>query len=67
MLQNFEISINGEPAAFESIERIVQKDFLVQEFVDQHPVLKNIYPHLLNTFRIVTLRNDNDIHSIQPM
>lgn len=64
-IEDFKISINGDPVLFDNIERIVQKDFLIQEFVDQHAVLKNIYPHSLNTFRIVTLRNDTDIQPIQ--
>ncbi|KAB2835878.1 MAG: hypothetical protein F9K48_03300 [Candidatus Brocadia sp.] len=56
---------DGKSATLENIEHIVPKDFLVQEFLAQHSVLKNIYPHSLNTFRVVTLRVNGDIHVLQ--
>ena len=59
------IFLNGKCTSFESIESIIQRDFLIQEFVDQHNLLKSIYPHSLNTFRVVTLRIDNSIHALQ--
>ena len=59
------IYTNGQLITIESIEEILPRDFLVQEFVDQHTVLKNIYPHSLNTFRVVTLRIDDDIYAVK--
>ena len=59
------ICIDGKCVTFENIEKIIPRDFLVQEFLDQHSILKNIYPHSLNTLRVVTLRMDNDIHTLQ--
>lgn len=59
------ICIDGRFVTFENIEKIIPRDFLVQEFLGQHSILKNIYPHSLNTLRVVTLRMDNDIHTLQ--
>ncbi len=58
------ICMNGQLISIENIEKIIPVDFLVQEFVDQHSLLKNIYSHSLNTFRVVTLRIGDDIHAI---
>ena len=63
--QSQKIFINGKCATFESIENTIQRDFLVQEFLEQHAILKTIYPHSLNTLRVVTLRINNDIHALQ--
>ena len=43
------ICMNGQLISIENIEKIIPVDFLVQEFVNQHDLLKNIYPHSLNT------------------
>lgn len=59
------IFINGKHTTFETVEKIIKRDFLVQEFLEQHQILKNIYPCSLNTFRVVTLRMGGDIHVLQ--
>lgn len=56
---------NGKCITFESIENTIKRDFLVQEFLEQQSILNTIYPHSLNTFRVVTLRINNDIHALQ--
>ncbi|NUO10519.1 MAG: hypothetical protein HUU08_18000 [Candidatus Brocadia sp.] len=61
------LCLDGKPATLENIEHIIPKDFLVQEFLEQHSVLKNIYPHSLNTFRVITLRVNGVIHVLQPI
>ncbi|HHT9111041.1 MAG TPA: sugar-transfer associated ATP-grasp domain-containing protein [Candidatus Brocadiaceae bacterium] len=54
--------IDKQPVSIKDIEKIIPRDFLVQEFLEQHTVLKNIYPHSLNTMRVVTLRLHGTIH-----
>lgn len=58
-------SIDGKCVSFENIENIFKRDFLIQENLEQHPILNNIYPFSLNTFRVITLRINNDIHVLQ--
>lgn len=36
------------------LESIVHLDYILQEGLTQHPVMDQIYPHSINTFRIVT-------------
>lgn len=38
------------------------KDFTVQARVKQHEVMNTLYPHSLNTFRVMTYIADGDIH-----
>jgi putative polysaccharide biosynthesis protein len=57
--------IKDQYTTLEDIEKIIPRDFLVQEYIEQCAMLKNIYPFSLNTMRIVTLRIQNDIHVIQ--
>ncbi|HHT9109659.1 MAG TPA: sugar-transfer associated ATP-grasp domain-containing protein [Candidatus Brocadiaceae bacterium] len=57
--------IDDQYTTLEDIEKIIPRDFLVQEYLEQHAMLKNIYPFSVNTMRIVTLRIHNDIHVIQ--
>lgn len=59
------LHMNGQPISGENIEKIIPRDFLIQEFLEQHAVINTIYPHSLNTFRIVTLRMDTDIYNIR--
>lgn len=56
---------DGNAMTIKDIERTIPRDFLIQEFLEQHSVLKNIYPHSVNTLRVVTLRIHDTIHVLQ--
>lgn len=49
--------------AQELAEFIGQRDYIFESRIEQHPALAAIYPHSLNTVRIVTL---NDGHEVRP-
>ncbi|AVR00343.1 hypothetical protein OBCHQ24_15475 [Oceanobacillus iheyensis] len=61
--------VNNDNIEFDGIEyqnidilsRYYNKDFLIQEIIEQHEVLADIYKHSLNTIRIVTLRDKDKI------
>lgn len=57
--------IDGKFTTLEDIEQGIPRDFLIQEYLEQHVMLKNIYPFSVNTMRMVTLRTGNEIHVIQ--
>lgn len=56
---------DGNCATILDIEKIIPRDYLIQEFLEQHQVLNNIYPHSVNTMRVVTLRMNNTIHTLK--
>lgn len=52
---NLKVALN-----WDYISRIIQNDYVIQEGVNQHKIMDNIYPYSVNTFRIVTeLKNSN--------
>jgi hypothetical protein len=48
---------DGEEMALAELERITSGAFLLQERVIQHPEMSRLYPHSINTIRLVTIRN----------
>lgn len=40
------------------------KQYLLEEFIVQHPQVSNIYPLSVNTLRLVTIRNGDDVHLV---
>lgn len=40
-------------------------NFIIQEKIEQHPILKSLNPSSLNTIRCVTYRKDNEVHILQ--
>lgn len=59
------IVMDGKNVKIRDIEKIIPRDYLIQEFLEQHQVLKNIYPHSVNTMRVITLRINNTIHTLK--
>ncbi|MBI9061718.1 MAG: hypothetical protein JEZ14_06990 [Marinilabiliaceae bacterium] len=54
----------GDILTLDYLEKLYEQDFLIQEFVEQHPFYNQFNPSSLNTFRVVTYRSvlDNKIH-----
>lgn len=48
-------------SALYDIIKPYNKDYLIQELIEQNETLSQIYPYSLNTIRIVTLRDKNEI------
>lgn len=53
---NGRILLNGKDTSLNDLTGICPDGFIIQKFLDQHPAISAIYPHSLNTVRIVTLR-----------
>lgn len=58
------ILIKGSLFEVYNIEKVYKSDFIIQKKLQQHDVLKRIYPHSVNTLRVVSLRVDNEIKII---
>lgn len=61
---DYQINENEIRDLIEKIDSYYKKDYIVQFFLDQHNLLNKIYPHSLNTFRIMTYRNNGAIKVI---
>jgi len=63
VLCNFQGGIDRKSGqSIEALLRKMGKDITVQERVKQHEALNTLYPHSLNTFRVITYIANNDIH-----
>ncbi|MBU9721722.1 MULTISPECIES: sugar-transfer associated ATP-grasp domain-containing protein [Bacillaceae] len=60
--KNYKYMINGSEMTFEKIEKVFGKHFLMQEVISQHPIMAKPHPSSVNTFRLITLRWNNEIH-----
>lgn len=56
------IFIQDKPISFDELERMFVKDFLIQCKLDQYEPFEQIYPHSLNTLKVLSLRFDGKIH-----
>jgi hypothetical protein len=56
------IFIKDKPISFDELEHIFVKDFLIQCKLDQYEPFQRIYPHSLNTIRVLSLRFDGKVH-----
>ena len=54
----------GDVLSLNYLEELYEQDFLIQQFIEQHPFYKQLNPSSLNTLRVVTYRSvtDNQIH-----
>src|SRR5699024_6123896 len=48
--------LNDEVIGLTDLESLYGYNFMVQEVVKQHPIMKNPHPSSVNTLRMVTLR-----------
>lgn len=53
--------LNDEVIGLTDLENLYGYNFMVQEVVKQHPIMKNPHPSSVNTLRMVTLRWNNKI------
>ncbi|NAZ16810.1 hypothetical protein GT020_12175 [Glutamicibacter soli] len=54
-------ALNGQPATEDDVLAILQdtkNQYLVTEFIQMHPVLAEIYPHSVNTIRLIVFKKD---------
>ena len=54
-------ALNGQPASEAEVLAILQdtkNQYLVTEFIQMHPVLAEIYPHSVNTIRLLVFKKD---------
>jgi len=54
-------ALNGESASEDQVLAILQdtkNQYLVTEFIQMHPVLAEIYPHSVNTIRLIVFKKD---------
>ncbi len=59
--------LNHEEASKEDILAILgnpASQYLITEYIKQHPVINNIYPGAVNTLRIITFSRDGHTHEI---
>ena len=59
---NKQIFIDNLSVSFKQLENIYGNDFIIQEKIEQQPVMSEFYPHSVNTLRMVTLRFKNNFH-----
>lgn len=58
VLSETDVEINGEKSDIDSFVSMIGKStYLVQEGVIQHHEMNRMYPHSLNTLRLVTIKN----------
>lgn len=56
------IYINDKKLSFTELSNQYISDFLIQEKLEQHEVLNNVYPYSLNTIRLISLKYHGRIH-----
>ena len=56
--------VSGGKAVKEILRTSREKALIVQECVGQHPKLKNLYPHGVNTFRVITYILEGSIYHV---
>jgi hypothetical protein len=50
------IFLNDKPISFEALTHLYDSGFIIQKRVKQHQVLDELYPHSLNTIRLMSFR-----------
>lgn len=60
-VQNGSIYLNNLATCIEDIQKTIVGKYIIQEIVIQHELLSKIYPHSVNTLRLVTINNQNNI------
>jgi hypothetical protein len=58
------IYLNSKPHTLSALTNLYKHGFIIQERINQTDILAAFHPHSLNTFRIITLRLNNKIHSL---
>lgn len=64
-IDSLKIVMDGKNVRIRDIEKFIPRDYLIQEFLQQHAFLNTIYPHSVNTMRVITLRINNTIHTLK--
>lgn len=59
------ILMDGKPITPKTLENLIHRDFLIQEYLIQHPVLNRIYPCSVNTLRMITFRKNAHINVLR--
>jgi hypothetical protein len=53
--------VGGQEIDLEQLRAKLNGDYLLQEALSQHPEMNKLYPHAINTIRILTFRNGEQI------
>ncbi|NDL60249.1 sugar-transfer associated ATP-grasp domain-containing protein [Phytoactinopolyspora mesophila] len=61
---NSELAVKGRVRSLAQIERLYGDAFVVQEVIEQHPIMAKVHPHSVNTLRMLTLRLGREIHHL---
>jgi hypothetical protein len=63
-VESFEsAAVSPDPERFRA-DRIAHRQFLLEEFLTQDPVMATLCPTSINTLRIVTFRAENAVHTL---
>ena len=62
--KGIEVYNSDEIASVENLYQILKENgqWVVEEYITQHKALSKLYPHSVNTIRIVTLKNSEGVH-----
>lgn len=55
------LNLHDEPITLEELEKLYGYNFMIQEVIKQHPIMKKLHPSSVNTLRMVTFRWNNKI------
>ncbi len=58
-VRNGRLTVEGQPTSIEELRRRIKGNWLIQERLVQHPEMSRLYPHSINTIRIVTVMPDD--------
>jgi len=61
-IEVIKISEENANADIEAFFNKYQKDFIIQEYIEQHSLMSEMHKESLNTIRIITLRFNDEIH-----
>lgn len=61
-IKNKEIYLGNKKVTFDDIEKSYGYNFIVQDVIQQHPIMAKPHPNSVNTLRMVTLRWKSEIH-----
>lgn len=55
------VYLNDKPVDAETLRQKITGKYVIQQRIYQHPELNRMYPHAINTIRLITLRKGDDI------
>lgn len=59
-----QLFVNGRETAASSLQAQMDGKYIIQERLVQHPEMNRLYPHAVNTLRLITLRQGDEIELV---